>query len=387
MNALAQTYLAAAWAYQGALLAAAALPRSRAPRSSPDGRLHLAVLVPAHDEEGGIAQAVGALRAAAYPADRRRVVVIADNCTDATAQEARAAGAEVWERDDPDHRGKGPALSWALGKLLDGGAPPDAVVFVDADCLASPNLLEALDDALAAGADVVQADYVVSNPDESPVAALRFAGFRLVNTLRPLGLSRLGLSAGLLGSGMAMRRAVLQAVPWSAFGVTEDREYHLELVANGYRVAFASEASVQSAMPTTHASAESQQLRWEAGNVALARAWVPRLVHEGVRARDVGRLHAAAAMLVAPQSGLAVAEVASLAVASVFGPREAVRRAAGLGAVHAAYVLGGLALLRAPRSVYAALPQAVPLVARKAGMLAGIAAGRRRPAGWERTAR
>ncbi|HWI74898.1 MAG TPA: glycosyltransferase family 2 protein, partial [Baekduia sp.] len=178
------------------------------------------VLVPAHDEEDGVAATVASLR----PGDPdREVVVIADNCGDRTAAVARAAGATVIERADAHHRGKGHALAWALEWLAAERPATDMVVMVDADCLASPNLVGALRDALAdGGAAAAQARYEVANADASPAAGLRSAAFALWNTVRPLGKERLGLSCGLLGTGMAFRRDVLDRVPWEAFGVAED---------------------------------------------------------------------------------------------------------------------------------------------------------------------
>lgn len=71
---------------------------------------NLLVVVPAHNEEAGVAATVRALLASDYPNDRFEVWVVADNCSDATAERARQAGALVAERDDPSAPGKGQAL-------------------------------------------------------------------------------------------------------------------------------------------------------------------------------------------------------------------------------------------------------------------------------------
>src|SRR5262245_15506592 len=96
------------------LTAAAALPPARARRGDPAAVGELVTVVPAHDEEASIAACVDSLRAAYAYAGRAAadsIVVVADNCSDATATAARAAGARVIERCDPAHRGKGPALA------------------------------------------------------------------------------------------------------------------------------------------------------------------------------------------------------------------------------------------------------------------------------------
>jgi 1,2-diacylglycerol 3-beta-glucosyltransferase len=359
------------------LLAAAAAKRDQPP-PSPAARPRFAVVVPAHDEEAGVAATVASLCDAGCTP-----IVIADNCTDATAERARAAGATVWERVEPDRRGKGEALAWAFERLA---AEVEAVAIVDADCTVSANLIDAFAARLAGGARAVQASYMVSNPAESPAAAARYAGYALINHVRPLGKSALGLSCGLLGSGMAFEAALLREHPWSAFDVTEDTGYHLRLVEAGERVEFAPEARVESAMPETLDAAESQRERWESGGFDLARRTAGRLIALGLRRRDPSALNAGVELLVPPQSLLLAANAATAAAAAATGARAARRVALlGLGA-QAAYVLGGLALVRAPAPVWRALSLAPVLAARNAGLYARLVRGRR-PAGWVRTAR
>jgi glycosyltransferase involved in cell wall biosynthesis len=111
-----------------------ALP-SEAPRS------RLAVVVPAHEEEALVGRCVRSLLRQRYPAGLYRVLVVADNCTDGTAAEAERSGARVMVRKDENARGKGRALRWAMDRLLAESDPPDAVVVVDADSVADPDLL------------------------------------------------------------------------------------------------------------------------------------------------------------------------------------------------------------------------------------------------------
>ena len=381
----AGTLLLAAVAYLLTLLGAAARGRTRTPPSVARAyrRTRFAVLVPAHDEEAGIASTVASLLAQDYPREAYEVVVVADNCSDATAAEATRAGARVLERSDPARPGKGSALAWALDQAA---GEAEAYAFVDADCAAAPNFLAALDARLSAGADAVQAANVVANPDAGTAPALRYAAFALINWVRPLGKTTLGLSAGLLGTGMAVRASVLDQVPWAAFGLAEDHEYHLRLVAAGRRVAFAPETSVRSDMPTTIGGARQQQLRWEGGKWQLVRRWTVPLVVDGLRRRDVVRLHHGLEVLVPTQSILfaGAAALAALGAAARW-PAVAARGALAL-AGQATYVLGGLALAGAPASVYRALAAAPALVASKLGVQLRLALARG-PGEWRRTER
>jgi hypothetical protein len=256
---------------------------------------------------------------------------------------------------------------------------------VDADCVVAPNLLTAIEARLLAGANAVQAAYVVANPDASWPAGLRWASFALVNVVRPQGKAALGLSAGLFGTGMAFTRELLARHPWAARSLLEDQEHHLALVAAGERVAFAPETSVVSAMPTSLRGSSSQQMRWDAGRAGLARTWTPRLVASGLRRRDAAQLHAALEPLLPPQSLLLAANGAGCLLALRAGR---VVRGIALAnlAAQATFVVGGLAFARAPAPVWRALVCAPALAAWKLHLLAKLWLGRG-PTSWVRTDR
>jgi hypothetical protein len=276
-------------------------------------------------------------------------------------------------------------LAWGLARLVAERPRVEAALVIDADCSVAPNLLLAMEARLRAGASAVQAVYEVSNPRASAAAALRYASFALINRVRPLGKAALGLSAGLLGTGMAFRRELLVAQPWTARSLVEDQEYHLQLVAAGVRVAFASETWVRSPMPTSLRRSESQQLRWDAGRGALVRRWSPRLLAAGLRLRDPARVHAALEPLVPPQSVLFAANAAG-ALLALRGAHAT--RCAGLAnlAGQAGFVAGGLALARAPREAWRALAFAPVLAAWKLVLLGRLWLGGG-PSDWVRTTR
>jgi len=371
----------------GLLLAARSARRRATPPAGASGRnLRLAVLVPAHDEEAGIAATLAALTGAAYPEEERRIVVIADNCGDRTAGLAAAAGAEVWERTDPERRGKGFALIWALERLLSLDDPFDAVVFVDADCIVSANLLAAVDARLRAGARAIQVDYVAANPADSSASALRFAAFAVGDTVRFLGKQRLRLSCGLVGTGMAFTRDLLEGNPWTATGLVEDGEFHMRLVLAGERVEFVPEAQVSQAVPTSLKAGTSQQARWEMGKLQLIRRWSGRLILAGLAERDPQRLHAGLECLVPPQSAIAIGNLGSAFAGLLLGSRRLLALALFTAAAQAAFVLAGLRLVRAPAYVYRALLSAPALVASKVGLYGRLLSGRG-PTAWVRTVR
>ena len=169
--------------------------------------MRFAVVVPAHNEQDGIAATVENLLAVDYPKELFSVVVVADNCSDETAARAEKAGARVFVRHDDKLRGKGYALAHAFERLA---AEVDAIVVVDADTVVSPNLLLAFAARIQAGAKAVQADYAVRNPNAAWRTRLMAIAFGAFHVLRSLARERMGLSAGLRGNGMCFTTALLK---------------------------------------------------------------------------------------------------------------------------------------------------------------------------------
>lgn len=368
------------------LLAARSCAHMSADTDTGESDLRLVILIPAHDEQLGIEATLASLASCAYPSEVLRTIVIADNCTDRTAVLARAAGVEVWERTDHTKRGKGFALAWAFRRLEEEDAEFDVAVILDADCHPSPNMLARMSEHLELGASAVQVRYVVSNPDASSASALRYAAFALMNTVRPLGKQQLGLSCGLLGTGMAFKKGLLRSVPWCVAGLVEDSEYHMRLVEAGERVEFIPNAFVSSPMPTSLSASSSQQARWEGGKLHLIRRWSPRLVASGLIKQDVEHLHAGLEPLVLPQSLMTAGSLGSAFAGLVIGSKRLVGLSTMALAGQFAFVLLGLHLVRAPASVYRALISAPALVVQKVVLYIGLLGGRG-PTSWVRTER
>jgi cellulose synthase/poly-beta-1,6-N-acetylglucosamine synthase-like glycosyltransferase len=271
-------------------------------------RMRFDVVVPAHDEQIGIAATVKSLVAIEYPPELRRLLVVADNCTDATAERAAEAGATVLTRSDPTQRGKGYALAFAFERSLSEGVA-DAIVVVDADTTVTPNLLRAFEARFAAGASAVQAEYGVANREASWRTRLMHIGFTLFHDVRSNARERMRVSTGLRGNGMAFSTRLLREVPHEAFSVVEDVEYGIRLGLAGHRVHYAGEARVFGQMAASEKASRSQRRRWEGGRGTLARRHAPKLVRAGLSRPSLVLLDLAADLLVPPLTYVAFALV------------------------------------------------------------------------------
>lgn len=274
------------------------------------------VIVPAHDEEAGIARTLASLATLDYPRAARRIIVVADNCRDRTADVARAGGALVLERHDDTRRGKGYALAYAFSRSVQAGVA-DAVVVVDADTTVSSNLLAEFAAGIAHGHQALQADYGVRNAGESWRTRLMALALALTHRVRSVARERLGLSCGLRGNGMCFTLGVLRRVPYAAFSLVEDVEYGAELALAGTRVAYVHAARVDGDMPAHAAGAATQRRRWEAGRKQVARRYVPLLLRRGVVRRDLRLLELAVDLLMPPLAELTTVASAGLLVAIV----------------------------------------------------------------------
>jgi 1,2-diacylglycerol 3-beta-glucosyltransferase len=368
------------------LLTGAALLGRKSPPPDAERRRRFALLVPAHNEASTIGRLLASTRLLEYPAGRFDVYVVADNCTDSTADVARAAGAQVEERTDQAARGKGYALRWLLARLRERGGRYDAYVIIDADTVVAPDLLTRMDAHFSAGSQVVQVYYTVLNVGDSPLAALRYVALAALHYLRPLGRRRLGLSCGLKGNGMGFQASVLEQYGWEWFTLAEDVEFHLALVAAGLRVDFIPETAVLADMPVTFAQAESQNERWERGRVEMLRERGVGLVLDGLRRRDPVRLDAVAEQLIPPLSVPFALGGALLAGGLLFRSRlTTVLALFSLGG-QTGYVLAGLALVGAPWRVYQSLAYAPGYIGWKLWLYARSIMARG-DAAWVRTAR
>lgn len=296
------------------------------------------VVVPAHNEATGIEKTVRSLLSIDYPAEKFTTVVIADNCTDATATLAREAGATVIERFDDLRRSKGFALTDVLPRVLADGTI-DAVVVVDADTHVDANLLSAFSARFANGAHAVQADYEVANADGGWRTELMSVAFTCFHEVRSMGRERLGLSAGLRGNGMAFTRFALETVPHEASSLVEDLEHGIALAKAGIRVAYVHEASVRAEMPINDDAAASQRKRWENGRDLMRTEHAWSLLRLAVTNRSKVQADLGADVLIPPLSKVVEANVALSGAAFAIA---LLRRRGGASTICAALALGGL---------------------------------------------
>jgi cellulose synthase/poly-beta-1,6-N-acetylglucosamine synthase-like glycosyltransferase len=277
-------------------------------------RVRCAVLIPAHDEESGIADTVRNVREQLVTGDR--IVVVADNCADGTANAACDAGAEVVERFDPARRGKGFALDCGLNHLASN--PPHVVVIVDADCELSPGAIDALVRQVTATGRPAQGIYRIGTGRESdPRRRLSAFAVILKNEIRPRGLDRLGLPCLLTGTGMAFPWRALQSASLASGNIVEDMKLGIDLAIAGHPPGLCTSAQLSGAAAPDRQSAARQRTRWEHGHLQTMITQVPRLLVRAITRLRPRLLGLAMEMSVPPVSLLLIAWVILFSVCLV----------------------------------------------------------------------
>lgn len=285
----------------------------REPHRGAGDELAFLVLIPAHNEELTIGRCLAAIDTDRRPRDR--VLVIADRCTDRTAEIARSHGADVLERGKDDEPGRAAARQAGLEHAR--GLAWDAVVMLDADSVIEPGFFGACERALATGVEAAQARSE-SGRGRTLTAEAAVAAFTLQGVTIPRGRDRLGLSVRLRGTGMAIRRDVALAHRFRA-PASEDLFFTLDLLLDGVRCSHVERARLRSEGAGTWGAFGGQKVRYEAGRMAAARTYVPRLLRRAFRNRDLACLEAAWFLATPPFALAALSLLAAAALAAVAG--------------------------------------------------------------------
>jgi cellulose synthase/poly-beta-1,6-N-acetylglucosamine synthase-like glycosyltransferase len=358
-----------------------------APRSN--SRPRIAAIIPAFNEEAGIASTVRAVSAQLRAGDR--LIVVADNCTDSTASLAHGAGCEVVCRIDPERRGKGYALDAGVRHIESGGSRPQVVIVFDADCIPQAGCVTALATQVMESGHPAQAAYLMGLPATPlPGSAVSALAVMVKNLVRPRGLSRVGLPCMLTGTGMAFPWEIIRKTPLASGNIVEDLKLGIDLALSGHAPTFCEEARIVGRLPAGAAAAKSQRLRWEHGHLSTLISQSPRLLFRGLFGRRWHALAILADLCVPPLSLLmilsAAAAAMSVCAAVWLGASQlpAVMLTAALGCVVVSVVASWLrfgrrampvgSVLGAPRYALAKVPMYASFV-------------RRRQREWVRTAR
>lgn len=268
------------------------------------------IAIPAHNEAAQIKEVIETLQQ--QITERDRIIVIADNCHDNTAELARSTGVTVLERESLTERGKGYALDYAMQQIrLD---PPEVLVILDGDCLVEANAIKNITCKAIATGRPVQATYLMDQPENPNLKdEISMFSLKVKNLVRLLGLNHLGWHSLLTGSGMAFPWQLIEEVSLAGSKTTDDMQLTVDLALNGSTPVFCQNALVMGRLMKDR-DAQSQRSRWEHGHLEMILLEVPRLLKAFFTTGNWAALGLALDIFIPPLSFLIMAWIATTIV-------------------------------------------------------------------------
>lgn len=364
------------------------MPRKK-PWQNEVPQTRFAIAIPAHDEEAVIIETVNRLQALDYPTDLFSIFIVADHCSDQTANKARNAGAIVFERNEGPRSGKGAALSWLFQRIFE-DTTFQAIVVFDADTRVDKNFLRVMDARLREGAQVIQGQHRIRNEDDGWFPLLTWAMFLIDNRYQNLGRNNLGCSAKHMGDSICFRTEVLRKLGWGD-GLTEDYQLRQRLLLEGIRIEYEPEALGLGEAPLTWQQARAQRARWLRGTRDASRTLAPQLLKQGFMRQNWAMLEGAFQAFFPSYSTLSVIAVFFFGLLLLIHwtvkalPSSLLASWIGLVTALVFYPFGGLALEKAPFKCYLAILTGPYFILWRTG-LALQARLSRKPIIWVRTA-
>lgn len=252
----------------------------------PEKHNRYAILIAARNEEAVLPYLLDSIREQDYPHALVTTYVVADNCTDRTADVAAAKGAIVYRRFDTGHVGKGYALDYLLQRIEAAGALTqyDAFLVFDADNLLCPDYITKINRVCSNGYDAFCGFRNSKNYAKNWISA--GSALWYLHDSAHLNASRMALGAmcAVTGTGFGFTRGLLSRCGgWKFFTLTEDIEFNSFCAANGVKIGFAEDAMVYDEQPESLRQSWRQRERWVQGGVQVSLRYGTRL------ARGLGR--------------------------------------------------------------------------------------------------
>ncbi|GBF79289.1 glycosyl transferase [Aphanothece sacrum FPU1] len=249
-----------------------------------------------------ISESLDALLTQLMPQDK--IVVIADNCSDQTAEIVKEKGLTVIERQNSQQRGKGYAVDYGL-KFLESN-PPEVVVILDADSLMEANTLDYLVKLAYAKQKPIQSTYLMKT-DLNPSMKDRISAFAIMvkNLVRPYGLTQFNMPCLLNGSGMAFPWSIIRQVPVANNHTVDDMQLSVDLAIAGYAPYYCPQGQVMGRLMQQD-QGKSQRTRWEHGHLSQILIQVPHLLQASVKQQRLDLLILALELAVPPLSVLVI---------------------------------------------------------------------------------
>ncbi len=235
----------------------------------PAQNLHkYAILIPARNESAVIANLISSIKKQDYPQELITIFVVADNCTDNTAEIARNNGAICYERQNPNERTKGFALRFLFENIKkDYGIEFfDGYFIFDADNLLKKDYVSRMNDSFDSGEKIITSYRNTKNFSESWIASTY--ALHWIRSIRQWHRARsfLHLATNIQGTGFLFANEIVKD-GWKYTSLTEDRALTADCVVAGYEISYNDKAVFYDEQPNDLKVALRQRTRWAKGHL------------------------------------------------------------------------------------------------------------------------
>lgn len=245
----------------------------RKPHKEPKANRY-AILIAARNEENVLPHLLDSIAAQDYPQELITTYVVADNCTDRTAEIAAARGAHVFSRFNTEQVGKGYAINFLISRIKEEGTYEsyDAFIVIDADNLLMPDYITQMNMTCSDGYDAFCGYRNSKNLGTNWISAC-LAMWYLHDSVH-LNQSRmlLGNPCFVTGTGFGFTRKLLdlQGGNWNFFTLTEDTEFSTWCATRGIKVGYNHDAMLFDEQPERFKTSWRQRTRWTQGGIQVS---------------------------------------------------------------------------------------------------------------------
>lgn len=240
-----------------------------------------AVLISARNESAVIGHLLESINNQTYPSELVEVFVVADNCTDNTAEIARSFGANVYERFDKVNVGKGYALNYVLRKIKKdfGRNAFDGYFVFDADNVLSPDYIEEMNKTFSDGYKILTSYRNSKNYGDSWISAGYALWFLRESKYLNYPRMLLNTSCAISGTGFLFSNEIAEEINgWKYYLLTEDIEFTVDHVTNDYKIGYCKNAVLYDEQPSELKQSIRQRMRWAKGYFQVFCNYGSRLV-------------------------------------------------------------------------------------------------------------
>ena len=227
-----------------------------------------AIVIAARNEEAVIGNLLDSIKKQDYPSKLITTFVVADNCTDKTAEIARKNGAICYERFDNERKTKGFALQYLFERIEEeyGTQNFEGYFVFDADNLLKKDFITRMNEAFDSGEKIITSYRNTKNFDENWIASTYALHWIRSIRINHRARSVLRLATNIQGTGFLFSSEIVKD-GWKYTSLTEDRALTADAVAQGYKISYNDVAMFYDEQPTSLKIALRQRLRWSKGHL------------------------------------------------------------------------------------------------------------------------